>query len=48
MLEPTWGGSELKPGMVPGHGWVEHGSSQVIRLSIQRSDMSLNLLMLGI
>ena len=24
-------GSRLKPGMVPGHGWVEHGSSQVIQ-----------------
>ena len=42
------GGSRLKPGMVPGHGWVERGRSQVIWLSIQRSTLSMNLLMLGI
>ena len=40
------GGSGLKPGMVPGHGWVEHGSSQVIRLTEQRSELSMSLLML--
>ena len=30
------GGSKFKPGMVPGHGWVERGSSQVIHSSIHR------------
>ena len=48
MLEPARVESRLKPGMVPGHGWVERGSSQVIRLFKQRSDMPMNLLMLGI
>ena len=41
------GGSGWKLGTFRGHGWVEHGSSQVIRLSIQRSDLFVNLLMLG-
>ena len=48
MLEPARGGSRLKTEMVPGHGWVEHGSSQVIWLSIYRSNLFVNLLMLGI
>ena len=30
-------GSRLKPGMIPGHGWVERGSSQVIQLTDLRS-----------
>ena len=30
MLESNLRGSRFKPGMVPGHGWVECGSSQVI------------------
>ena len=30
MLESSSGGSGLEPEMVPGHGWEEHGSSQVI------------------
>ena len=30
------GGSGIKLGTTPGHGWVERGSSQVIRLSIHR------------
>ena len=36
----------FKPRMVPGHGWVECGSSQVIWLSEQRSKLSMNLLIL--
>ena len=36
------GGSRLKPGTVPGHGWVERGSSQVIQSSIERSDLPMN------
>ena len=47
MLESNSGGSRLKLGMVLGHGWVERGSSQVIQLSMQRSDMPVNLLILG-
>ena len=42
------GGSRLKLGMVLGHGWVEHGSSQLIKLSKQRSNLPMNLLILGI
>ena len=42
------GGSRLKLGIFMGHGWMERGSSQVIRLSEQRSDLYMNLLMLGI
>ena len=30
MLESSSGGSGLEPGTVPGHGWEERGSSQVI------------------
>ena len=30
MLESSLGGSGLEPGTVPGHGWEERGSSQVI------------------
>ena len=29
MLESSFEGSGLKPGMISGHGWVERGSSQV-------------------
>ena len=47
MLESSSGESGLEPRTVLGHGWVERGSSQVIRLSIQRSDLPVNLLMLG-
>ena len=42
------GGSRLKPGTVPGHGWVECGSSQVIRLTNTRSELSKFLLILCI
>ena len=48
MLEPTWGGSRLKLGMVPGHGWVERGSSQVIRLSNTEVRSAYELLILVI
>ena len=48
MLEPTRGGSGLKPETVLGHGWVERGSSQVIWLFEQRSYLFINLLILGI
>ena len=46
MLEPAQGESGLKLGMVPGHRWVERGSSQVIRLTEHISKMSMSLLML--
>ena len=39
-------GFELKPRMVPGHGWVECGTSQVIRLTDLRSTFSMFLLIL--
>ena len=48
MLDSSLGGSGFKPGKVSSHGWVEHGSSQVIRLSIHRLDISVDLLMVGI
>ena len=41
-------GSELKPGMVPSHGWVEHGSSQAIRLSNTKARSTYELLILVI
>ena len=42
------GRSILKLGTALSHGWVERGSSQVIGLSIQRSDLFVNFLILGI
>ena len=39
-------GSRIKPGKVMGHGWVERGSSQVIRLIDLRSELSMFLLIL--
>ena len=39
-------GFGMKPGMVSGHGWVEHGSSQVIQLTDLRSELSNFLLIL--
>ena len=38
------GGSRLKPRTILGHGWVEHGNSQVIQSSIQRSYMQVSCL----
>ena len=46
MLEPTQGGTRLKLGIVLGHVCVGRGSAQVIRLSEQRSKLSMSLLML--
>ena len=40
------GGSRLEPGMVPGHGWEEHGSAKFIWLSDLRSDLARVLLIL--
>ena len=48
MLDSSLGGSGLKPGMVPGHGWVERGISQVIRSSITEVKSAYELLMLVI
>ena len=48
MLESDLGGSGLKPGMVPSHGWVEHGSSQVIWSSNTEVRSAYELLMLVI
>ena len=48
MLESSLGGSELKPGTVPGHGWVERGSSQVIWSSKIEARSVFELLMLVI
>ena len=43
MLKSNLWGSRLKPGMVAGHGWVEHGSSQVIRSSnIEAKSVPMN------
>ena len=39
-------GSSLKQGTVTGHGWVEHDSSQVIRLIDLSSEFPMFLLML--
>jgi len=47
MLESSSGGSGFKPGTVPGHGWVERGSSQVI-WSSNRGEIYIELLMLVI
>ena len=38
-------GSKFKPGMVSGHGWVEHGSSQVIWSSNKEFRSAYELLM---
>ena len=42
------GGSGLKPGMFMGHGWVEHGSPQVIWSSNTEVRSTYELLMLFI
>ena len=41
------GGSRFKQGTIPGHGWVERGSSQVI-WSSNRGQICIELLMLVI
>ena len=48
MLESTLGGSGLKPGTILGHGWVECGSSQVIRSSSMEVTPAYELLILVI
>ena len=47
MLDSSSVGSELEPGTVPGHGWEEHGSPQVI-LSSNKGQIYMALLMLVI
>ena len=46
-VEASLGGSRLEPEMVPGHGWVEHGSFKFIWLSFLRSQIASVLLIIG-